>query len=64
MLCIALGLPACSSVEPPAPIVVTTVVDNSCKVFKRVSWSVSDTPETATEVRQHNARFDRLCGKK
>jgi len=40
-----------------------TVVDNSCEAFRQISWSVADTRETATRVRQHNAKHAALCGK-
>lgn len=57
-------LTACASEPKEPPLVVAHVVDNSCKAFGKISWSVNDTPETATEVRQHNARYNRLCQKK
>lgn len=37
--------------------------DNTCATMKKVTWSVSDTPETIESARKHNARYDRLCGK-
>jgi len=45
------------------PAVTVKVVDNSCKAFGRLTWSVDDTVETATEIRRHNARFVKLCPK-
>jgi hypothetical protein len=37
------------------------VVDNSCKVFERLTWSVDDSLDTASQVRRHNAKFAKLC---
>ena len=53
----------CSSQPQTTPPVVT-VVDNSCKAFKQLSWSVDDTPESATGIRRHNAIHAKLCSKK
>jgi hypothetical protein len=41
-----------------------TVVDNSCQAFRQLSWSVADTKETSTQVRQHNATYAALCPKR
>jgi hypothetical protein len=40
-----------------------SVVDNSCEAFRQLSWSVQDTKETSTEIRQHNAKYAALCPK-
>jgi hypothetical protein len=45
-----------------APLAVT-VVDNGCGAFRQLSWSVADTRETSTQVRQHNATHAALCPK-
>jgi hypothetical protein len=39
------------------------VVDNSCSAFRQMSWSVRDTKETSTQIRQHNAAHAALCPK-
>ena len=54
-------LSGCDSASKVPPVV--TVVDNSCQAFRQMSWSVSDTRQTATQVRQHNAKYATLCGK-
>ena len=54
-------LSGCDSASKVPPVV--TVVDNSCEAFRQISWSVSDTQLTATQVRQHNAKHAALCGK-
>lgn len=59
LLTIALG--GCESAKAPLPVV--TVVDNTCQAFRQLSWSVSDTKETSTQVRQHNAKYAALCPK-
>lgn len=38
--------------------------DVSCKVFRKISWSVLDTVQTADEVRRHNARYLSVCRKR
>jgi hypothetical protein len=38
-----------------------SVVDTSCKAFRPITYSKTDTPETVTEVRAHNRVYDRLC---
>jgi hypothetical protein len=40
-----------------------TVVDNGCGAFRQLSWSVADTKDTSTQVRQHNATYAALCPK-
>jgi hypothetical protein len=40
-----------------------TVVDSGCGAFRQLSWSVADTKETSTQVRQHNATYAALCPK-
>ncbi len=55
-------LSACESAGKVQPVV--TVVDNSCQAFRQLSWSVADTKETSTQVRQHNATYAALCPKR
>lgn len=61
--CLALPivLAGCSNAEK-APLAVT-VVDNSCKAYGTITWSVDDTPETSTAVRRHNRTYAELCPK-
>jgi len=33
----------------------------SCKVFRKISWSILDTAQTVDEVRRHNARYLSVC---
>jgi hypothetical protein len=58
---LTIALCACESASKVQPVV--TVVDNSCAAFRQLSWSVQDTRETSTQVRQHNARYAALCPK-
>jgi len=49
------------------------VTDTSCTAFRAISYAElardmvndagnkADTPETVTEIRNHNSRFDALC---
>ena len=34
----------------------------ACEVWKDVSWSSKDTPQTITEIKVNNARRDGYCG--
>lgn len=43
---------------------VTVQPDNFCQVSRKVTWSTSDTQETIDQARRHNAKVDRLCGRK
>lgn len=54
-------LSACGSASNPLPVV--TVVDNSCKAFRQLTWSVDDTPKTSSAVRRHNRKYAELCSK-
>ena len=54
-------LSGCASAPPPPPAV--TVIDNSCKAFKALSWSVDDTPVTSSQIRRHNRTHAELCKK-
>jgi hypothetical protein len=36
----------------------------ACSVWRDVSWSSKDTPQTITEVKVNNARREGFCGKK
>lgn len=38
--------------------------DLSCDAFGPISWSRSDTTETAKQIRDHNAAWKALCFKK
>lgn len=40
---------------------MTVRTDVSCKVFRKIGWSVLDTLQTADEVRRHNARYLTVC---
>lgn len=37
--------------------------DNFCQVSRKVRWSTTDSTETIDQIRRHNAKVDRLCGK-
>lgn len=32
-----------------------------CSIFPPITYSRNDTPETVTQVRRHNAGYDRYC---
>ena len=40
----------------------TVAIDTSCQSFEPITWSQSDTSQTITEVKAHNAAWDALCG--
>jgi len=62
-------LSACATAERPK-----TVTDTSCTAFRAISYAElarglvddagnkADSGETVVEIREHNARFDALCG--
>ena len=62
-------LPACATRE------TLKIADTSCTAFKAISFAtpsktkpeteanIYDTPETVSEVIEHNARWDALCTK-
>jgi len=58
---LTIALSGCESAGK-APLAVT-VVDSGCGAFRQLSWSVADTKETSTQVRQHNATYATLCPK-
>lgn len=55
MLAAALLLVGCKT--------MTGSVGTECAVWKPISWSVKDTPETIVEVKANNARHAAWCGK-
>ena len=61
LLLLPIALSACESASKAPPVV--SVVDNSCRAFRQLSWSVRDTKETSTQIRQHNATHAALCAK-
>lgn len=61
VLMLALISSACAKETPPA---VTVRTDVSCKVFRKIGWSVLDTVQTVDEVRRHNARYLSVCRKR
>lgn len=36
-------------------------LDTSCKAFRVISYSKSDTEQTKTEIRGHNAAYRAIC---
>lgn len=69
----ALGymLAGCAKEPAPAPLVkaatVSVTVSDFCEIMRRlsptgkVSWSLTDTAETITQIRRINAAFDKRC---
>lgn len=53
----ALMLAACQTTSP-TPSVVTRV---ACESFAPITYSMTDTPETQDQVREHNAVGVKLC---
>ena len=43
---------------------VVPVKDNSCRVFRSITWEPADTTKTVEQVRAHNAKLWSLCGRK
>ena len=56
MLAATLILAACQTTTP------TSVIDTSCLAMEPITYSRSDTPATAKQIRQHNAAYKALCG--
>lgn len=44
-----------------AKMMATLAIDTSCKAFRPITWSHSDTDQTIKEVKAHNAVYDKLC---
>jgi hypothetical protein len=40
------------------------VIDKGCDWTRQITYSKRDTPDTATQIRQHNAARDALCERK
>jgi hypothetical protein len=57
-LCLMAG--GCASSPPP----VRVVGDNYCSLAKNISWSTGDTRPTIRQIRWHNAKYRRVCGKR
>ncbi len=61
---LTLLLAACRPATPIAAI-EPAVDDNAqgwvCLAFRPISWSSEDTPQTASQIREHNAVWDSLC---
>ena len=55
LLAVLLPLAACQTTTP------ISVTDTSCLAFQPIRYSRRDTPETAEQIRQHNAAWDSLC---
>jgi len=53
-------LSGCAHQTPP--VAVTVRSDVSCRVYKRLTWSIDDTTTTINGIRRHNARYVRICG--
>jgi hypothetical protein len=59
-------LQACQAARPPTPTAATES-DNAqtegwvCLAFRPISWSSKDTPQTAEQIRAHNAVWDAVC---
>lgn len=41
----------------------TSVIDTSCRAFKAIKASRTDTEETVRQIVEHNRRWRALCGK-
>lgn len=55
MLATALILTACQQTTN------TAVTNSVCSIFPAITYSANDTPETAIQIRRHNAGRDQLC---
>lgn len=55
MLATVLTLTACQQTTK------TAVNSSVCSIFPAITYSVNDTPETAIQIRRHNAGRDQLC---
>ncbi len=55
-LAAALILAACQSTTP------TAVTDTTCLAMEPITYSRKDSPQTAVQIRQHNAAFRAICG--
>lgn len=59
MLMLAMALPSCKTTGFSEKIDVTRV---ACGSFSPIFWSKKDTPETVSQVKEHNAAGTALCG--
>lgn len=55
MLATVLTLTACQQTTN------TAVTRSVCSIFPAITYSANDTPETAIQIRRHNAGRDQLC---
>lgn len=53
-----LSLPGCATKTE-----LVAGLDNSCKIFRPITWGVADTQLTIEQIRAHNARWWTTCKK-
>ena len=53
---------ALSGCATTAPVVVRG--DNYCRLASPITWSVDDTQKSVDQIRRHNAKRARVCGRK
>jgi hypothetical protein len=63
LLAIVICLSGCAETPTQTPIVVKKVY-TGCLAFKKETWSVDDTLESANATRRRNAAYAKLCRKK
>jgi hypothetical protein len=59
-------LQACQTTRKPSPTAAIETGSSqtegwACLAFRPISWSMKDTPQTAEQVRAHNAAWDAVC---
>lgn len=62
ILIAAMILAGCSGDPPVPPVNLAVATDSYCEIYKKLSWSPKDTPETVRGILNANARYDRACG--
>ena len=60
------ALQACQTARQPIPTAATEqdraqTEGWACLAFRPISWSMKDTPQTAEQIRAHNAVWDAVC---
>lgn len=61
-LMLAFGMLAITGCKTTDTVAIEPGADTFCRIARPITWSTRDTPETAREVKEHNAAYKRLCG--
>ena len=62
MAALAVLLAGCAGEPTPPPVNLAVTTDSYCQIYRKLSWSPKDTPETVRGILSANAKYDRACG--